>query len=184
VAHGHVTLDQGDVETPGQASPAQTAGGWTEEQKAERRQVVANNKAWDSAELVRRSFVADLLHRRSTPKGTLRFVTEILLLDPSVATAGDDRDLDQVLGHHEPTPGDWWSRPAATALLEQATPDSRLPMLLLSQVAAGIEATTGRSAWRTPSDRLARYLGFLESVGYGVSEVERLVFREVAAPTA
>jgi ParB family chromosome partitioning protein len=185
VAHGHVTLDQGDVETPGQASSTQTKGGWTEEQKVERRQVVANNKAWDSAELVRRSFVADLLHRRSTPKGTLRFVTEMLLLDPSVATAGDDRDLDRVLGHDEPTPGDWWSRPAATALLEQATPDSRLPMLILAQVAAGIEATTGRSAWRTPSDRLARYLGFLESVGYGVSEVERLVFpEEVHAPTA
>ena len=185
VAYGHVTLDQGDVETPGQASSAQTEGGWTEEQKAERRQVVANNKAWDSAELVRRSFVADLLHRRSTPKGTLRFVTEMLLLDPSVATAGDDRDLDRVLGHDEPTPGDWWSRPAATALLEQATPDSRLPMLLLAQVAAGIEATTGRSAWRTLSDRLARYFSFLESVGYGVSEVERLVFpEEVAAPTA
>ena len=67
----------------------------------------------------------------------------MLLLDPSVATAGDDRDLDQVLGHDEPTPGDWWARPAATALLEQATPDARLPMLLLAQVAAGIEATTG-----------------------------------------
>ncbi len=185
IAHGHVTLDQGDVETPGQTSSDQTEGRWTEEQKAERRQVVANNKAWDSAELVRRSFVTDLLHRRSTPKGTLRFVTEMLLLDPSVATAGDDRDLDRVLGHDEPTPGDWWSRPAATALLEQATPDSRLPMLLLAQVAAGIEATTGRSAWRTPSDRLARYLSFLESVGYGVSEVERLVFPEdVAAPSA
>jgi hypothetical protein len=108
----------------------------------------------------------------------------MLLLDPSVATAGDDGDLDRVLGRDEPTPGDWWSRPAATALLEQATPDSRLPMLLLAQVASGIEATTGRSAWRTPSDRLARYFTFLESVGYGVSEVERLVFlEEVPAPS-
>ena len=184
VAHGHVTLDRGDVETPGQATSPETAGGWTEEQKAERRQVVANNKAWDSAEVVRRSFVAELLHRRSTPKGTLRFVTEVLLLDPSVATAGDDRDLDRVLGHDEPTPGDWWSRPAATALLEQPTPDSRLSMLLLAQVASGIEATTGRSAWRTPSDRLARYFRFLESVGYGVSEVERLVYPGEVIPAS
>jgi hypothetical protein len=51
-------------------------------------------------------------------------------------------------------------------------------MLLLAQVAAGIEATTGRASWRSPSDRLARYLTYLESVGYGVSEVERLVFPE------
>jgi len=54
-------------------------------------------------------------------------------------------------------------------------------MLLLAQVVAGIEATTGRSSWRTPSGRLARYFSYLESVGYGVSDVERLVFGEEAA---
>ncbi len=59
------------------------SGGWTEEQKAERRLVVANNKAWDAAEEVRLAFVTELLHRRSTPKGTLRFVTETLLSDPA-----------------------------------------------------------------------------------------------------
>jgi ParB family transcriptional regulator, chromosome partitioning protein len=178
IANGHVTLEEGDGETPGQSSSGQSTGGWTEEQKTERRVVVANNKAWDAAEEVRRAFVTDLLHRRSTPKGTLRFVTETLLLDPGVATSGDDRDLDTVLGHEEATAGEHWSRPAATALLAQPTSDARLPMLLLAQVAAGIEATTGRASWRSPSERLARYFGYLESVGYGVSEVERLVFGE------
>ena len=186
IGHGHVILDEGDGEVPGQAHPVQTpvghdSGGWTEEQKAERRLVVANNKAWDAAEEVRRAFVTELLHRRTTPKGTLRFVTETLLSDPAVATSGDDRDLDKVLGHQEPREGDWWARPAAAALLDQATPDARLPMLLLTQVVAGIEATTGRSSWRTPSGRLARYFSYLESVGYGVSDVERLVLGEEGA---
>jgi ParB family chromosome partitioning protein len=108
-------------------------------------------------------------------------VTETLLSDPGVATSGDDRDLDKVLGHHEPREGDWWARPAATALLEQSTPDARLPMLLLAQVVGGIEATTGRSSWRTPSGRLARYFSYLESVGYGISDVERIVFGEEGA---
>ena len=176
--NGHVTLDEGDGEHPGKPVPGQPAGGWTEQQKAERRRVVANNKAWDAAEEVRRAFVVELLHRRTTPKGTLWFVTETLLLDPAVATSGDDRDLDTILGYQQPTDGDRWSRPAARDLLAQAAADARLPMLLLAQVAAGIEATTGRASWRSPSDRLARYLAYLESVGYGVSEVERLVFRE------
>jgi ParB family chromosome partitioning protein len=183
VGNGHVTLDEGDGEVPGQPSAGQPSagqdsGGWTEEQKAERRLVVANNKAWDAAEEVRRAFVTELLHRRTTPKGTLRFVTETLLSDPAVAASGDDRDLDKVLGYQQPREGDWWARPAAAALLEQATPDARLPMLLLAQVVAGIEATTGRSSWRTPSGRLARYFSYLESVGYGVSEVERLALGE------
>ena len=186
ISHGHVTLDEGDVKTPGQQSAGKSPfghdpGGWTEEQKAERRLVVANNKAWDAAEEVRLAFVTELLHRRTTPKGTLRFVTETLLSDPAVATSGDDRDLDKVLGHQEPREGDWWARPAATALLEQATPEARLPMLLLAQVVAGIEATTGRSSWRTPSGRLARYFSYLESVGYGVSDVERIVLGEEVA---
>jgi ParB family chromosome partitioning protein len=190
IGNDHVTLDEGDGETPGRASVGESSvahesGGWTEGQKAERRLVVANNKAWDAAEQVRLAFVTELLHRRTTPKGTLRFVTETLLSDPAVATSGDDRDLDRVLGHvhgeQEPREGDWWARPAATALLDQATPDARLPMLLLAQVVAGIEATTGRSSWRTPSGRLARYFSYLESVGYGVSDVEHLVFGEEVA---
>ena len=186
IGNGHVTLDEGDGEVPGQQGAGQSpighdSGGCTEEQKAERRLVVANNKAWDAAEEVRLAFVTELLHRRTTPKGTLRFVTETLLSDPAVAISGDDRDLDKVLGCQQPREGDWWARPAATALLDQATPDARLPMLLLAQVVAGIEATTRRSSWRTPSGRLARYFFYLESVGYGVSDVERLVLgKEVA----
>jgi hypothetical protein len=100
--------------------------------------VVANNKAWDAAEEVRLAFVTELLHRRTTPKGTLRFVTETLLSDPAVATSGDDRDLDKVLGCQQPREGDWWARPAATALLELATPDARLPMLLLVLLVPGV----------------------------------------------
>jgi ParB family chromosome partitioning protein len=142
VGNGHVTLAEGDGEVPGQPSAGQSpvghdSGGWTEEQKAERRLVVANNKAWDAAEEVRLAFVTELLHRRTTPKGTLRFVTETLLSDPAVATSGDDRDLDRVLGHREPREGDWWARPAAMALLEQTTPAARLPGCPAAHAPAG-----------------------------------------------
>ena len=120
-----------------------------------------------------------MVGNKSVPKAVLKNAYKLAVVQTMTHVFGTPASRAEAIT------GDWWSRPAATALLEQVTPDSRLPMLLLAQVAAGIEATIGRSAWRTPSDRLARYLGFLESVGYGVSEVERLVFpEEVAATTA
>jgi len=50
-ANGHALCTWQGTALPGQ----QTGGGMTEEQKAERRTLVANNKFWDSAEKVRRS---------------------------------------------------------------------------------------------------------------------------------
>ncbi len=47
----------------------------TEEQKAERRTLVANNKFWDSAEKVRRSWMSESFLTRTTPtKGTETFL--------------------------------------------------------------------------------------------------------------
>jgi len=52
-----------------------TSGPMSEEQKAERRTVVANNRNWDSAEKVRRSWLADaFLTRTSPPKNAETFV--------------------------------------------------------------------------------------------------------------
>lgn len=52
-----------------------TSGPMSEEQKAERRTVVANNRNWDSAEKDRRSWLADaFLTRTSPPKNAETFV--------------------------------------------------------------------------------------------------------------
>ncbi|WP_241710544.1 ParB/RepB/Spo0J family partition protein [Arthrobacter bambusae] len=50
------------------------AGGMTEEEKAARREVIENNKAMDSAEVVRRDFVKALLSRKALPKNAHRFI--------------------------------------------------------------------------------------------------------------
>ncbi len=54
------------------ASGQPTSGPMSEEQKAERRTVVANNQNWDSAEKVRRAWIADAFLTRTSPPRTPR----------------------------------------------------------------------------------------------------------------
>ena len=68
-----------------------------------------------------------------------------------------------------------WDRTAALALASNAS-DARLPLVLLAQVAASVEARFGeRQGWRHPASALVAYLRFLAACGYGLSEVEREV---------
>ena len=73
-------------------------GAMTDEQKAERRRVVTNNKAWEVATPVRREYVTELLARRSVPKGTLRYVTEVIMADPGGVAAGNGDRVASLIG--------------------------------------------------------------------------------------
>jgi hypothetical protein len=53
----------------------------TDEQKAERRRVRANNDAWRSAEKVRRDRLRDFLTCRTLPKGAAAFLATVLIHD-------------------------------------------------------------------------------------------------------
>jgi ParB family transcriptional regulator, chromosome partitioning protein len=147
--------------------------GMTDEQKAERRHVVANNKAWEVATPVRRTYVTGLLARRSVPKGMLRYVTDVIMADPAGIAAGDGDQVAALIGK-ETHPGSWDRTAAIT--FGRDTIDSRLPLVLLAQVAASVEARFGeRQGWRRPAPALGNYLRFLASCGYGLSEVEQEV---------
>jgi ParB family chromosome partitioning protein len=145
----------------------------SDEQKTERRRVITNNKAWDVATPVRRDYLIELLSRRSVPKGTLRYVTSVIMADPAGLAAGDGDRVASLIGK-ETHPGAW-DRTAAMALASDAS-DGRLPLVLLAQVAASVEARFGeRQGWRYPNAALRAYLGFLAACGYGLSEVEQEV---------
>jgi ParB family chromosome partitioning protein len=60
--------------------PAGAAGPMTEKQKAERALTIENNKAWRSAETVRREWLSVLCSRRTPPKGSAGFVAGRLAL--------------------------------------------------------------------------------------------------------
>lgn len=57
-------------------------GAMTDEQKAERREVVENNKQWRAAEPVRREYLRGVLSRKTAPKGTLRYAVGEVLAAP------------------------------------------------------------------------------------------------------
>jgi ParB family chromosome partitioning protein len=172
VGHGHVAERKGGNGTSPSTSP-QAAPGMSDEQKTERRRVITNNKAWDVATPVRQGYVTELLARRSVPKGTLRYVTEAIMADPRGLTEGDGSQVAAIVGK-DSNPGAW-DRTVAVALAADAA-DARLPLVLLAQVAASVEARFGdRQGWRHPSAALANYLTFLGTCGYGLSEVEQEV---------
>jgi ParB family chromosome partitioning protein len=171
VGHGHIDQATARTATPSPATDA-PASGMSDEQKAERRKVITNNKAWETAALVRREYVTELVARRSVPKGTLRYVTEVIMADPAGLAAGNGDGVASLIGK-DTNPGRAWDRTAALALASDAS-DARLPLVLLAQVAASVEARFGeRQGWRHPALALAAYLRFLATCGYGLSEVEQ-----------
>jgi ParB family transcriptional regulator, chromosome partitioning protein len=170
VGQGHIDQATPRTATTSPATDA-PASGMTDEQKAERRKVMTNNKAWETAAPVRREYVTELVARRSVPKGTLRYVTEAIMADPAGLAAGNGDGVASLIGK-DTNPGAW-DRTAAMALASDVS-DARLPLVLLAQVAASVEARFGeRQGWRHPSTCLVAYLRFLATCGYGLSEVEQ-----------
>jgi len=113
--------------------------------KAERRDVIESNKAWDSAETVRREWVRQFATRKTAPKVTSAFLATTLATNPS--------DLQDLGGNH--LAADWLGTENAsygrshgiTALIEKAT-EARAQMIALALTLAAYEAQTSRQSWR------------------------------------
>ena len=180
--NGHV------VSNPSRRSPAGSTttqprgecGKLSEEEKAERRRVMEGNKAWRAARQVRQQFLKDLLARRTPAKTTLRFVTETILAHPARVGDGDDTliaDLLRLSSDHRKT---GFGRSAGLTAAARAT-DARLPLILLAQIAADAETALHDHTWRETRPAVAaRWLAWLASVGYTLSDIETQV---VAAGT-
>jgi ParB family chromosome partitioning protein len=152
-------------------SNQQRKGAMTDEQKAARRQVIDSNKAWKAAEPVRRRYVQVLLARKKPPTGTLRYAVGEVLAEPARVGDASDDQLAEFVGV-EASSG--YGRQVGRDHLAKVS-DARLPLGLLVQVAADIEQAMGVHTWRQPSPRAARWLTFLASGGYGLSDIEQHV---------
>ncbi|MFL6163574.1 MAG: ParB/RepB/Spo0J family partition protein [Jatrophihabitantaceae bacterium] len=162
-----------DTPSPAQMS-AEEADALTEQERQKRRTVIANNKAWASAETVRREWVRSVLTSK-TIKGAAGFVaTELALGDYALRKAMESTGLlPELLGCK--------SRPDLAASIEKAT-DSRAQVIALGVILAALEANLTREAWRTPQPAHKRYLQFLASIGYELSDVEQLVISPKKPP--
>ncbi len=143
------------------------------EQKAERRRVIANNKAWDSAESVRRTFVASLVTRKALPKNAVQVIAAGLTtyrhevgraVQEGSPLAHEFFGIQQEYGYH----GD------ALGKLAAGTP-TKAQHVALAVVLGGIEASLSRESWRRARPEVAEYLRQLAAWGYPLSEVEQLI---------
>lgn len=156
-----------------QQPTAAQSGPMDDEQKAERKRLVANNKAWASAETVRREWIAKFLTRKTLPKDSAAFVAAALTEHRTHVgdhlVRGNSLAAD-LLG----TQADG-ARDAVTGYL--AGHPNRAAHVTLAIVLAGVEGSTSKETWRyeTNRTRFAGYFTQLQTWGYVLSDVERIV---------
>jgi hypothetical protein len=104
-------------------------------------------------------------------------VVEEIMRWPERVGNGKDTLLGELVGT-DARAGNW-GREIGAQLVAKAT-DKRLPLVLLAQVAADLEASMGVHTWRQhrPHEE-ARWLTFLASTGYQLSEIEQHVVDKV-----
>lgn len=154
-------------------STAPVAGTMTDEQKAERKTLIANNRQWDSAESVRREFLATLLTRKTLPKNATLFVANGLIQHSNAISATLSRSNERahtLMGLD--TSG--WGQRSKLAQLLTSTP-TKAGHISLAIVLGGIEDSLHRGSWRNPSPTEAAYLAQLVEWGYAAAPVEQII---------
>lgn len=146
---GRVAADETDAETDAER----------EKRQAARRLVIENNKAWEASEPVRREWLKALTGRKTPPKGWASLVVHAL----------GDRHTRWLL--HEDS-GLNIATQLGFRLEVDVDKDGPLATLLL--VLAAYEGNLTRDSWREDGKHsdAGRYLRYLDSIGYPLSDVE------------
>jgi len=152
-----------------------------EQAKNERRDVIESNRAWKSAETVRRDWLRQFATRKSAPRGAPQFIAASLMdrnysLTKAIET-GHHLACD-LLGTAAPATG-YGRRPV---LVDDKTTGPRAQVLALVLLLAAYEEATGTHSWRNVSPDIARYLRWIEANGYVLSDVERRACGEDPLP--
>jgi len=146
------------------------AGPMTDEQKAERKELIANNKAWDAAEVVRREWVASLLGRKTLPKDAPVFVAQALTRHRFTMNQDAQEHAYAFLGI-ERTYGTRGQN--ALAELAERNP-AKAGFVALSVALSAFENAANREWHRQKPAEAATYLSQLATWGYHLSAVEKL----------
>ena len=131
-------------------------GKMTEEAKAERRKVIANNKAFESALTVRTEWIAAFAKGTGPIKGAEVFIARALI-------AGEA--------------GRGYRRAEVEQLNKKLTDRSKPATALRAAVAAVLDLwnrdSQRKDGWRDPGDQTIRFLTAMQGWGYELADVER-----------
>lgn len=158
-----------------------TSGPMTDDEKAERKTLIANNKAWASAEIVRREWLTEFLSRKTLPKDAAAVIAQGLTIHRrAVGTAATEGNTlaHTLLGIER---GGYWDADKLATIIEH-TP-GKAQHVSLAVVLGGIEDSTSKNTWRHPEPSKALYLSQLAAWGYGLSQVEQIVLDDQSPET-
>ena len=144
----------------------QRSGPMTEEEKAERRATIENNRAMDAANEVRREWLSALLGRKTAPKGHLAFTARTLARQPEEAAKAQSLAA-ELLGIDTST-----YRPLSRHV---DTAKSRHEFTILALAIAAYERSIDKTGWRNPGTDRRSYFVQLAAWGYSLSDVERTI---------
>ncbi|MBX3196386.1 MAG: ParB N-terminal domain-containing protein [Microbacteriaceae bacterium] len=156
------------------------SGPMTDEQKDERKRLIANNKAWLSAEVVRREWVTAFLGRKTLPKDASPFVA-LALTAHRRRVGGALADANGLAGTFLGLPEreSYWDASPLDALAESQP--NKAGHVALAAVIAAIESTTSKRTWQQPDPSVRDYFTQIAAWGYPLSEVEQIVTGEDSA---
>ena len=145
--------------------------------------MIANNKAWASAETVRREWLAGFLARKTAPKGAEALICEAVVTGQHFLYKAMEQNhpMLRTLLDHGADKSRWDSASEVASIATKASTPKAATMTTLAAVVAAWEATTGKHSWRNPSHWDARMLGALMAWGYEPSVVERILLGEEPA---
>ncbi|MFF1254960.1 ParB/RepB/Spo0J family partition protein [Pseudarthrobacter sp. NPDC058329] len=147
-------------------------GPMTEEQKAERKTLIENNRAMVSATTVRRGFVKTLLSKKQAPKGWQYFTVHAITHHSETASGYEGEVAADMVGAKVEGSKKWGWNPLRDHVAKSAT---RPEFSLIALVCAGYERTIAKDSWRSPSQTHRDYLNQLVLWGYTPSTVELLI---------
>jgi ParB family chromosome partitioning protein len=154
------------------SSSSANKGPMTEEQKAERKTLIANNKAMESATTVRREFVKTLLAKKQAPKGWQYFTVHAITHHSETASGYEGKVAAEMVGAKVEESNAWAWNPLRDHVAKTTT---RPEFSLIALVCAGYEKTIAKDSWRSPSQTHRDYLTQLVTWGYTPSEVEQII---------
>jgi ParB family transcriptional regulator, chromosome partitioning protein len=177
-AHRHApryNRDTGSVPAPELTNEQAEAA--KERKRAERRRVIDNNKAWESATAQRRRWLAEFIARKKPATDAAAFIALTLARgshDVRKAMESGSPTACALLGLPEPA-GYYSSEPRPLVEAAKTATGVRATQLSLAVLLGAYEDGTSRESWRSPTRETAAYFTALRDWRYPLSDVECLV---------